>query len=108
MIIFVLLSLCKLLGGEVSSDQIFTDACKGVVQRCIFLLLGVQTSFPVDQENLTFIQNLNKTRSSTSLSGSLSVTDDDGPVHSTTNTGTSSTVNPSSEVRVKNIWDNFI
>ena len=57
-----------LLGGEGSSDQVFIDACKGVVQRCIFLLLGVQTSFPVDQQNLTFIQNLCQTRSSSSLS----------------------------------------
>ena len=58
----------KFLDCNGFSDHVFVDSCKAVLQRCIFLLLGVQTSFPVNQENLDFLQSVNKTPSNTSLS----------------------------------------
>ena len=95
------------LESEVSFDQVFIDACRGVVQRCIFLLLGVRTSFPVDSENLCFIENVNETSSSTSLlrqpAGTCGVspfqmTSDNNDSSSSTPTDTPTTVSPRSEV----------
>ena len=57
---YLFLFLCAYsLDGE-CNEQLFTDACKGVIQRCIFLLLGLRTSFPVDSELLSIITNANK------------------------------------------------
>lgn len=44
---------------EFFNDQLFTEACKGVIQRCLFLLLYVRTAFPLDQDTLSFIANTN-------------------------------------------------
>lgn len=105
--IWIIFFFTSLSENEVSFDQVFIDACKGVVQRCIFLLLGVQTSFPVDSENLNFIENLNKTSSCMPLPRHPSGICGVGPLHMTTDssdsatstpTDTPSTVSPRSEV----------
>ena len=57
-IIFLCLFVCT-TDGEYP-DQLFIDACKGVIRRCIFLLLGVCTSFPVDSELLSLIASASK------------------------------------------------
>ena len=94
------LFLTFFLENEVSFDQVFIDACKGVVQHCIFLLLGVQTSYPVDCENLNYISSTSLPRQpgGTCGVGPLYVTTDNSDSASSTPTGTPSTVSPRSEV----------
>lgn len=64
---------------DIPDERVFTDACKGVIQRCIFLLLGVRTSFPLHDEMLSVIANSSKTAPSDGHG--LDVTFGGGPLH---------------------------
>ena len=95
------------LGNSDPLSQVFIDACKGVVQRCIFLLLGVRTSFPVDAESLYLIDEANKTSSDSYQCDGVASSSNLGPLHIHTDTSGNSTpadtptnISPRSEVRL--------